>query len=39
MTKHNAEVSEAYQNLQPVLQNIKELKRKVRDPLVHSAVD
>uniref|UniRef100_A0A8C7S746 SNF2 histone linker PHD RING helicase n=1 Tax=Oncorhynchus mykiss TaxID=8022 RepID=A0A8C7S746_ONCMY len=29
MTKHNAEVSEAYQNLQPVLQNIKELKRKV----------
>ncbi|XP_019909524.2 E3 ubiquitin-protein ligase SHPRH isoform X2 [Esox lucius] len=29
MTKHNAEVMEAYQSLQPVLQNIKELKRKV----------
>ncbi|KAL0969794.1 hypothetical protein UPYG_G00232390 [Umbra pygmaea] len=29
MTKHNAEVSEAYQSLQPVLLNIKELKRKV----------
>ncbi|XP_031436038.1 E3 ubiquitin-protein ligase SHPRH isoform X2 [Clupea harengus] len=29
MTKSNSEVSEAQQNLQPVLQNIKELKRKV----------
>lgn len=30
MTKYDSEVADAYQNLQPVLQNIKELKRKVR---------
>lgn len=29
MTKYDSEVADAYQNLQPVLQNIKELKRKV----------
>lgn len=29
MAKVNSEVSEAHQNLQPVLQHIKELKRKV----------
>jgi len=29
MTKSNSEVSEAQQALQPVLQNIRELKRKV----------
>ncbi|XP_071392224.1 E3 ubiquitin-protein ligase SHPRH-like [Centroberyx affinis] len=29
MTKYNSEVSDAHQALQPVLQNIKELKRKV----------
>lgn len=31
MTKYDSEVADAYQNLQPVLQNIKELKRKVRE--------
>lgn len=30
MTKYDSEVADAYQNLQPVLQNIKELRRKVR---------
>nr|XP_046268711.1 E3 ubiquitin-protein ligase SHPRH [Scatophagus argus]XP_046268712.1 E3 ubiquitin-protein ligase SHPRH [Scatophagus argus] len=30
MTKYNSEVADAHQNLQPVLQNIKELKRKVK---------
>ncbi|XP_072221237.1 E3 ubiquitin-protein ligase SHPRH [Leuresthes tenuis] len=29
MTKYNSEVADAHQGLQPVLQNIKELKRKV----------
>ncbi|KAM3871435.1 E3 ubiquitin-protein ligase SHPRH [Diretmus argenteus] len=29
MTKYNSEVSDAHQGLQPVLQNIRELKRKV----------
>ncbi|KAI3367521.1 hypothetical protein L3Q82_026377 [Scortum barcoo] len=29
MTKYDSEVADAYQGLQPVLQNIKELKRKV----------
>lgn len=31
MTKYDSEVADAHQNLQPVLQNIKELKRKVRN--------
>lgn len=30
MTKYDSEVADAHQNLQPVLQNIKELKCKVR---------
>ncbi|CAK6966018.1 E3 ubiquitin-protein ligase SHPRH [Scomber scombrus] len=30
MTKYNSEVADAHQALQPVLQNIKELKRKVK---------
>lgn len=30
MTKYDSEVADAYQNLRPVLQNIKELRRKVR---------
>ncbi|XP_068607759.1 E3 ubiquitin-protein ligase SHPRH [Brachionichthys hirsutus] len=30
MTKYDSEVADAYQSLQPVLQNIKELKRKVK---------
>lgn len=30
MTKYDSEVADAHQSLQPVLQNIKELKRKVR---------
>ncbi|XP_038554321.1 E3 ubiquitin-protein ligase SHPRH [Micropterus salmoides] len=30
MTKYDSEVADAYQGLQPVLQNIKELKRKVK---------
>ncbi|KAM9842728.1 E3 ubiquitin-protein ligase SHPRH [Aulostomus maculatus] len=30
MTKYNSEVADAHQGLQPVLQNIKELKRKVK---------
>ncbi|KAF3700939.1 E3 ubiquitin-protein ligase SHPRH [Channa argus] len=30
MTKYDSEVADAYQALQPVLQNIKELKRKVK---------
>uniref|UniRef100_A0A3Q3WIF0 Uncharacterized protein n=1 Tax=Mola mola TaxID=94237 RepID=A0A3Q3WIF0_MOLML len=30
MTKYDSEVADAHQNLQPVLQNIKELKRKVK---------
>lgn len=34
MTKYNSEVADAHQNLQPVLQNIKELKRKVRSPFI-----
>lgn len=29
MTKYDSEVADAYRNLQPVLQNGKELKRKV----------
>ncbi len=33
MTKYDSEVADAHQGLQPVLQNIKELKRKVRTPL------
>lgn len=33
MTKYDSEVADAHQALQPVLQNIKELKRKVRNPL------
>lgn len=31
MTKYDSEVADARQALQPVLQNIKELKRKVRN--------
>lgn len=31
MTKYDSEVADAHQALQPVLQNIKELKRKVRN--------
>lgn len=34
MAKVNSEVSEAHQNLQPVLQHIKELKRKVKAVIV-----
>lgn len=30
MTKYDSEVADAHQALQPVLQNIKELRRKVR---------
>lgn len=33
MTKYDSEVADAYQSLQPVLQNIRELKRKVRTAL------
>lgn len=35
MTKYDSEVADAHQALQPVLQNIKELKRKVRAALCH----
>lgn len=38
MAKVNSEVSEAHQNLQPVLQHIKELKRKVNAQLSFSFV-
>lgn len=31
MTKYDSEVADAHQNLQPVLQNIKELKCKVEN--------
>lgn len=33
MTKYDSEVADAHQALQPVLQNLKELKRKVRTVL------
>ena len=38
MTKYDSEVADAHQSLQPVLQNIKELKRKVRSPLTSTLI-
>lgn len=38
MTKYDSEVADAHQSLQPVLQNIKELKNKVRSPLTSTLI-